>query len=86
MPCAYLILGLWGWAVIRDVRLFEGRRLKFFQHFQHFRTILENNKTKDNKFILLQQDEAKCISKHEQRVIVGQRIKFKHENLVYQRS
>ena len=59
---AYLILGPWGWALIR------GGRLLFFHHFQQVRTFLENNKTKDNKFISLQPNKTKCKSEHEQSI------------------
>ena len=34
----------------------------FFHHFQQVRTFLENNKTKDNKFISLQPNKTKCKS------------------------
>ena len=34
-----------------------GGRVLFSQHFQYARTFLENNKTRDNKFISLQQDK-----------------------------
>ena len=40
----------------------------FSQHFQQARTFLGNNKTKDNKFSLLQQDETKCKNWHEQAI------------------
>ena len=40
-------------------QFFEGGRLLFSQHFQQARTLLEN-KTRDNKFISLQQDKTKC--------------------------
>ena len=54
---AYLILGAYSrWALIG-----EGGCLLFSQHFQQARTFLENNKTRDNKFISLQQDNlTKC--------------------------
>ena len=51
---AYLIFGPLGWAFIRGGNLFEGGRLLFSQHFQQARTLLENTKTGDSKFISLQ--------------------------------
>ena len=39
--------------------LFEGGRLLFSQTFQQARIVLENNKTRDDKFISLQQDKTK---------------------------
>ena len=39
------------------------------------RTFLENNKTKDNKFISLQPNKTKCKSKHEQSMGVGALIR-----------
>ena len=45
-----------------------GGRLLFFHHFQQVRTFLENNKTKDNKFISLQPNKTKCKSEHEQSI------------------
>ena len=43
-------------------------RVKFSTFFMSssFVAILENNKTRDNKFILLQQDKTKCKSSHDQ--------------------
>ena len=62
-----LILGPWGWALTWGGRLFEGGRLLFSQQFQQARTFLENNKTRDNEFISLQQNK-KYKSKHEQAI------------------
>ena len=42
---------------MRGGRLFKGGPLIYSQQFQQARTFLENNKTRDNKFISLQQDK-----------------------------
>ena len=44
---AYFILGPWGWALI------------IFQTFSASKDILENDKTRDNKFISLEQNKTK---------------------------
>ena len=49
------------WALIK-FWAHQGGRLLFSQHFQQARTFLVNNKTRDNKFISLQQGKAKCKS------------------------
>ena len=46
----------------------EGGRLLFSQHCQQAMTFSEKNKTRDNRFISLQQGETKCKTLHEQNI------------------